>query len=181
MLSSKIVQHQSSNKKETCFSWYLLTLGNPKRRRKRKINKSWRITRTARSNAPSIDKGALSFDSCFYVAGWIFHIPKKYFISSVAGWIFYTPQTFDRAVAGIGVNYSTSCYTLRCQVAAKEGQILFPIKRPTKQSLYRRLIHYCVSPAICQLSFPPECPFSKQKDLWRITRTFPKSWILSLW
>ena len=161
---SKIVQHQSSNKKETCFSWYLLTLGNPKRRRKRKINKSWRITRTARSNAPSIDKRALSFNSSFYVAGWKF-----------------PPKTFDIADARIGVNYSTSCYTLRCQLAAKEGQILFPIKRPTKQSLYRRLIHYCVSPAICQLSFPPECPFSKQKDLWRITRTFPKSWILSLW
>ena len=164
MLCSKIVQHQSSNKKETCFSWYLLTLGNPKRRRKRKINKSWRITRTARSNAPSIDKRVVDYNRSFYVTGWIF--PTK---------------TFDIADARIGVNYGNSCCTLRCQVAAKEGQILFPIKRPTKQSLYRRLIHYCVSPAICQLSFPPECPFSKQKDLWRITRTFPKSWILSLW
>ena len=147
MLCSKIVQHQGSNKKETCFSWYLLTLGNPKRRRKRKINKSWRITRTARSNAPSIDKRVLEdFDSAFYVTGWIF-----------------PPKTFDIADARIGVNYGTSCYTLRCQVAAKEGQILFPIKRPTKQSLYRRLIHYCVSPAICQLIFPLSARFQNKK------------------
>ena len=88
------------------------------------------------------------------------------------------PQTFDRADVGIGVNYSTSCYTLRCQVAAKEGQILFPIKRPTKQSLYRRLIHHCVIPAICQLNFLPECPFSKQKVTNK--KTFEESQGLSL-